>query len=229
MVDEWSPFERPGLLRIAHRAANTLDGLRAAEKAKCDVAEADVWYYRGRLEVRHSKTMGRVPLLWDRWLLQPAWRPRLTLEELANEAEHGTLLMLDLKGGHRDLSEAVIAEMRRNAEGQRYLVCSQWWDSLEPFKDVEEAFVIHSAGSARMVRDVVTRLSWGQRHAVAAHRKLLSKAVVERLHEHAESVISWPINTRAALEQVREFGVDGITSDSIELLEEEGRRAERET
>jgi glycerophosphoryl diester phosphodiesterase len=126
--------------------------------------------------------------------------------------------MLDLKGGHRDLSDAVIAEMRTIAPETPYMVCSQWWDSLEPFRQVDEAFVMHSCGNARMVREVVTRLNWGARHAVAAHRKVLSKEVVARLHEHAEAVVSWPINTPEALAQVRGYGVDGITSDSIELL-----------
>ena len=224
MAEGWSPFGRPGMLRIAHRAANTLEGLRAAEDARCDVAEADIWYYRGRLEVRHTKTMGPVPLLWDRWLLEPAWRPRLSLAELASAAKHETLLMLDLKGGHKRLSEAVISEMRAVAPGQRYMVCSQWWDSLEPFRHVEEAFVMHSAGNAGMVRDVVKRLTWGRRHAVAAHRRLLSKAIVDTLHLHAEAVVSWPINTRTALEEVRGYGVDGITSDSIPLIEEEAER-----
>ncbi|HMO54791.1 MAG TPA: hypothetical protein PJ994_09830 [Tepidiformaceae bacterium] len=218
MSEGWSPFHAGGVLRIAHRAANTLAGLRAAEDAGCDVAEADIWYYRGRLEVRHTKTMGPVPLLWDRWLLEPAWRPRLSLAELVAEARHQTLLMLDLKGGHRSQSEAVIAEMRAIAPGARYMVCSQWGDSLEPFREVDEAFVMHSCGNARMVRDVVTRLNWGARHAVAAHRKLLSTDAVARLHEHAEAVVSWPINTMAAFEQVRGYGVDGITSDSLELL-----------
>lgn len=218
MSEGWSPFDGKRVLRIAHRAANTLAGLRAAEEAGCDVAEADVWWYRGSLEVRHTKTMGRVPLLWDRWSLEPAWRPRLSLAELVAASNHETVLMLDLKGGHSSLSEAVIAAMRSVAPGTRYMVCSQWWDSLEPFREVDEAFVMHSCGNARMVQDVVTRLTWGQRHAVAAHRKLLSKSVVERLHEHAEAVVSWPVNTMAAFEQVRDYGVDGITSDSIALL-----------
>lgn len=220
MAEGWSPFDGRHVLRIAHRAANTLKGLRGAEEAGCDVAEADIWYYRGRLEVRHTKTMGPVPLLWDRWSLEPAWRPRLSLAELVAAAGKETLLMLDLKGGHREQSAAVINEMRSVAPGTRYMVCSQWWDSLEPFREVDEAFVMHSCGNARMVRDVITRLTWGQRHAVAAHRKLLSRAVVERLHEHAEAVVSWPINTMAAYQEVRGYGVDGITSDSIPLLEE---------
>ncbi len=234
MAEGWSPFDGRHVLRIAHRAANTLAGLQAAEDAGCDVAEADIWYYRGRLEVRHTKTMGPVPLLWDRWLLEPAWRPRLSLAELVAAARHETVLMLDLKGGHRGLSEAVISEMRATAPDTRYMVCSQWWDSLEPFRAVDEAFVMHSCGNARMVREVATRLTWGQRHAVAAHRKLLSKAVVERLHEHAEAVVSWPINTMVAFDEVRGYGVDGITSDSIALLREleergeKGREGERE-
>ena len=46
------------LLHVAHRAGNTPDLLTAALADGADLVEADVHLYRGRLEIRHTKTMG---------------------------------------------------------------------------------------------------------------------------------------------------------------------------
>lgn len=43
-------------LAIAHRAGNDLRALGAAARAGVDLIEADIWPWRGRLEVRHLKT-----------------------------------------------------------------------------------------------------------------------------------------------------------------------------
>ena len=51
---------------VAHRAGNDLELLRCAARARSRVIEADVHLYAGRLEVRHLKTLGPFPVLWDR-------------------------------------------------------------------------------------------------------------------------------------------------------------------
>ena len=79
---------------MAHRAGNDLARLREAERLGA-VVEADVRLWRGRLEVRHLKTIGPVPILWDRWELASPFAPRLELHALLAAARPGTQLMLD--------------------------------------------------------------------------------------------------------------------------------------
>jgi hypothetical protein len=68
---------------VAHRAGNQLDLLRAAEADHCGaIVEADVHLFRGRLEIRHLKTLGPLPVFWDRWQIAPPWRPHLLLSDL---------------------------------------------------------------------------------------------------------------------------------------------------
>ena len=67
---------------VAHRAGNDLAQLRAAEEIGLDLVEADIRLFRGRLEVRHLKTLGPIPVLWDRWRLANPFAPRLQLDEL---------------------------------------------------------------------------------------------------------------------------------------------------
>ena len=53
------------VLAIAHRAGNSLTELRQAAALGVDAIECNV-HERGRLEVRHLKTAGPLPFLWDR-------------------------------------------------------------------------------------------------------------------------------------------------------------------
>lgn len=202
-------------LIVAHRAANRLDLLAEALEAGADMIEADVWYHRGRLEVRHSKTLGPVPIRWDRWSLERGWRLPLLLEDVVPFVAGRTRFMLDLKGGHSELSGGVMRLMHALADGAPYVVSSQWWEALAPFQEVEEATVLYSAGSARMLRALEAREGWGMREGVAAHRRLLSEAAVARFHEKMEVVASWPINRAEQLAEVGRWGVDWAISDTL--------------
>ena len=209
--------QRP--LAVAHRVGNHLDQLAAAEEAGIDVVEADIWNYRGRLEVRHTKTMGPVPLLWDRWSLEPAWRPPLLLEDLLAAAHPETELMLDLKGNDPATPPAIIDTVERVTPGRRYAVCSQSWDLLEGFRDASHVRVVHSVGNRAALEEVGSRLTWHDNHAISVNQKLLSPARVERLLSLAPTVMTWPINSPRTLRRVLAWGVNGIISDNPALLE----------
>src|SRR3954470_21371543 len=98
---------------VAHRAGNDLALLRRAERVRARLIEADVHLRRGRLEVRHLKTLGPLPVLWDRWYLASPRTPRLELQELLASAAPDTALMLDLKGRDPELSRRVGALLDR--------------------------------------------------------------------------------------------------------------------
>lgn len=222
-----NPPRAPGRdwpLTIAHRAGNHLDQLAAAERDGIDLVEADIWPYQGRLEVRHTKTMGRVPLLWDRWSLEPAWRPRFLLEELLEAAGPGTELMLDLKGTDTSSPRAIIETVERVTPGRRYAVCSQSWDLLEGFRDAPHVRVVHSIGNTRALAEVGERLTWQENQAISVNQKFLGPAQVERLLGLAPTVMSWPINDARLLRRVIGWGVNGIISDNPALLAEVVRR-----
>jgi glycerophosphoryl diester phosphodiesterase len=223
-VERFSP-SRP--LTVAHRAGNDLDKLAAAESAGIDVVEADVWPYRGRLEVRHTKTMGPVPLLWDRWSLEPAWRTQLQLEELLEAASPKTELMLDLKGTDASSPQAIMEAVERVTPGRQYAVCSQSWDLLEGFRDEPHVRVVHSIGNRRALEEVEQRLTWHANHAISVNQKFLGPSQVQRLLGLAPTVMTWPINTRRQLRRVLRWGVNGIISDNPALLAEVVRKREQ--
>lgn len=207
------------LLAIAHRAGNSLRRLALAEAAGADVVEADVFFNEGRLEVRHSKTMGPIPLLWDRWSLEPGWRRRLELEDVVRAARPETTLMVDMKRYVPGFVGAVIATMRRAAPGRRYWVCSQSWEVVEPFEEVDEARPVYSIGKGDVLSLAFERFRPGDRVSISIHRRLLDAATVERLRERADLLMTWPVNDMAMVERVHGWGVNAVTTDRLEIVE----------
>ena len=119
---------------IAHRGGNDLAALDRAKATGVDLAELDVWLHGGALEVRHLKTMGPIPLLWDRWRLVPGWIPRLRIEQVLESASRDIRLMIDLKSKTLALSEALIAVLARQLPGAPYTVTARNWPLLAPSK-----------------------------------------------------------------------------------------------
>ncbi len=205
-------------LLVAHRAGNSAEHLRTATDIGVDLIEADVWPYRGRLEVRHLKTMGPVPLLWDKWALVSARAPRLLLHDMLAGVGPGTRLMLDLKGGDERPARTVADTMSREMEGRAYTVCSRSWHLLDAFRDQPHVHVVHSIGTERELRAARRLLPDRPGDGISVQRRLLNAERVEALRRLAPVVMTWPINTRAHLRQVLDWGVNGVISDELELL-----------
>ena len=170
------------------------------------------------MEVRHLKTVGPLPILWDRWMLAPPWAPRLMLDELLEAAGPQTELMLDLKGRHPRLARAVGACLDAHGAGRRITVCSRNWRALRPLAQRADVRIVHSVGS-RMQLAALRRLLRGRTLAgVSIHRRLLDAAVVAELKRDVETLMSWPVETAAEARRLATWGVDGLISSGFEDL-----------
>lgn len=215
------PRSSPHPLIVAHRAANDLAALRRAEATGVDLVEADVWYWRGRLEVRHLKTLGPLPLLWDRWRLEGAWRRRLLLDALVRAAQPTTEFMFDLKGRDPALPPLLLATMERLAAGRRYTVSSQSWRLLEPFRAVDGVRVVHSVGNVRMLRALPRRLGGHAAAAVAIDHRVLTPARAEALRRITPTLFAWSVNDVRRANELVTWGVNGLISDAYTLHQAE--------
>ncbi len=170
----------------------------------------------GRLEVRHLKTIGPIPILWDRWFLVNPFTPRLLLGDLLAGVEPGEHLMLDLKG----LRSAVGRRVRRELAGHRHpvAVCSRNWRALEQLRGLPDVELIHSVGSPRQLRALLRRFGPSSLQGVSINAALLTPRVVAQLRERATTVMSWPIRTRAQADQLVAWGVRGLITEHPEAL-----------
>ena len=205
------------LLAVAHRSGNSVEGLRQALAAGVDLVEADVHAYRGRLEVRHLKTMAGLPYLWDRdQVLHRRRHSGLELAELIAALGDDHRLMIDLKGVHPRLASSVAGLLQDVEPGRSLTVCTKSWWMLDAF-DVPVRRVL-SAGSRRGMARLRARVARGPVHGVSVRRSLLTPAVVEELHRGTDLVLVWPVDTAAALTDARRLGVDGVISKDLDLL-----------
>ena len=159
---------------VAHRAGNRLADLWAAEHLRSTLVEADVRLYRGRLEVRHLKTAGPLPVLWDRWQVVAPWRPRLQLYELLAATSDETELMLDLKGRNERLATLALAAIEPYFGRRRFTVCARRWSMLDAFAG-HPVRRVHSVGNARQLRRLLSRFAGQQ-----ARRRLDTRAPARR-------------------------------------------------
>jgi glycerophosphoryl diester phosphodiesterase len=210
------------VLAIAHRAGNSLAGLATANDLGVDVIECDVHERRGRLEVRHLKSAGPLPFLWDRWELASASAPRLGLAELLAADHHGTTFMLDLKGRHPRTSRAVAELLHEVGHSRPLLACGRWWPSVEGLAaNLEYVRPVLSARTRGELLRLRRRLVTGPApYAVSVHVSLLEADVVAELHRHVERVMTWPVNDQEVLERVLGLGVTGVISDEATILAE---------
>ncbi|NYD41734.1 glycerophosphodiester phosphodiesterase [Nocardioides panaciterrulae] len=206
-------------LAIAHRAGNSLAGLHAANDLGVDVIECDVHQHRGRLEVRHLKTAGPLPFLWDRWELASASAPRLGLRELLEADEKGTTFMLDLKGRRIGTARAVARLLHELGHRQPLLVCARYWPAVEVLATRDYVRPVLSARNRAELGRLRQRVAAGPPvHGVSVHATLLDEPLVASLREHVEVVMTWPVNDEATLDAVLAVGANGIISDEPAVL-----------
>lgn len=204
-------------LAVAHRAGNRLEDLRMAEALGVDLIEADVHWYFGRLEVRHEKTLGPLPVFWERWRFVRLPAPRLQLDRLLEAAAPGTELMLDLKGPDPRLARAVAAAVS-DRDGTAGLTVSarNWW-LLRPFAALSGVRRVRSVGS-RFQLKILLGLTRGSLDGVSIHEELLDMETVRSLHRRTPLILTWGARTAERVEQLRQLGVDGIITEDPAFL-----------
>jgi len=205
-------------LKVAHRAGNDLDALRSALAAGADLVEADVHAYRGRLEVRHHKSLGPW-WLWERGELvrRRDW-PTLQVHELLTALDGDQRLMLDLKGVHPRLAGKLASLLRRVVPDGVVTVCTQHWWMLGAFRDLTNVRLVLSAGSRRGLRRLRARLRTRPTYGVCVHRRLLTPEIVSELRRNASVVLTWPVDTEHAVLDAERLGVDGLIGKDLRLL-----------
>jgi hypothetical protein len=201
---------------VAHRAGNRLADLEEAQRLRGALVEADVRLYRGRLEIRHLKTVGPLPILWDRWTLAAPWSQRLQLHTLLEATAAETELVLDLKGRRMRLSERVLEALGPYLGRRPFTVCARHWRLLEPFADAPVRCA-HSVGNGRQLRRLLQR-GGARVEGVSIHERLLDTETATQLRQVAGMIMTWPVNHPERARELLRLGIDGlITDDAVTI------------
>jgi glycerophosphoryl diester phosphodiesterase len=210
------------VILVAHRAGNDLADLHRAQAAGASMVEVDVWYFRGRLEVRHARTIG--PWWSQRWdahghrpYLIPQSAPRLDLAQIRAQLNPGVGLMLDLKGLDPRTGPAVHAEIGDSPsrdDSAPIVISSRTWRHLRPFRPDQ---LVYSCGSPRQIRRVIEAVVLRSGAAIGVDSALLTPAIGARLRNASPQLYGWGITTAIQLHQAVERGVTHAIVDDVTL------------
>jgi glycerophosphoryl diester phosphodiesterase len=170
--------------------------------------------------VRHLKTLGPIPILWDRWRLANPFAPRLVVGDLLAAFAGTAELVLDLKGRDPRLAHEVLAAVEPHlGTGERITICARHWPLVELLRGADGVRALHSVGSARQLRRLRRRQGGARLEGVTIHERLLDSRTVQELRELADLIFTWPINTVERAHELVRLGVDGLISDRPGLLQ----------
>jgi glycerophosphoryl diester phosphodiesterase len=199
---------------VAHRAANTLEQLIEAVGQGASVVEADLQWYHGRIELRHLKTVGPLPIFWDQWYLANPFRRYLRLEELLEELPQGVELILDLKGRSRRLAREALAQITPLLDrGVHITVCARHWPLLQVFQSRADVRCVYSVGKRRQLERLLHSAEKRPFGGISIHQELLDRETIARVIEAAETVMTWPVNSEDRARELLAQGVHGLISD----------------
>ncbi len=229
-------------VRIAHAFGNHRDTLRQALATDVDMIEVDVWFRAGRIEVRHERRLGRVPLLLDRrrrgvptgaWSLPLPRRGYVRLDlnpfrlaELLEETTGQKRLLVDVKSTDPTTATAFAAELVRefqNAEAEEWVaVCGQYWPVLDRLREAGRSIEVRYSMQAdeqwqRYVE--MARQDDGARRVCIWHR-MLNEERAAFLRENEVDAYCWTVDDRREAQRLVELGVDGVISNDLGLLRE---------
>jgi glycerophosphoryl diester phosphodiesterase len=207
------------LLTVAHRAGNTIAGLRAALQAGVDLVEADVHLFRNALEVRHRKAIGK-HLFWDNWWEVDRRRDLVLpqLSEVLAAANGEPRLMLDLKGPALAVAPHVAALLKEVAPDVPVTVCTKQWRMLDAFEGLPHVRRVLSVNNPVQLRRLRAGLRRRPAFGVSIRRQLLTPEIVAELLRATTTVMVWPVDTEPALEHARRLGVTSVISKDLALL-----------
>ncbi|HEY2834109.1 MAG TPA: glycerophosphodiester phosphodiesterase [Sporichthyaceae bacterium] len=205
---------------IAHRAPASAAGCAELVALGVSVFEIDVQAIDGVLVSSHFLPLGGLGRLRrDRWSLTVRRRAarEIALAGAVAMVPEPARILLDLKTdtgeAAAELVEYLVAD---GLDPARCLVSTKGWHTLEALRG-------HGYPTWRTVADptaLATVLSGAPvpDAAVTVQHRLLTAEVVARLHAAGTPVMTWTVNDSARATALIDLGVDGVTSDSVEVL-----------
>jgi glycerophosphoryl diester phosphodiesterase len=241
-----------GPVRIAHGFGNSRRRLARALSGPVDLIETDVRFQDGKMVVRHERKLGPLPVLIDektslhigsehgwrlllwRWFIALQRNP-LALQEVLAEAKDKRGLLLDLKGRYGDREEALaqaLAEMlERMGMEEQATICGQNWTLLGHLRAAAPHLKVHySIDSADQLRAFQAMLERDPIRRICLNHSLAEEPVIERLRGLGMTIYTWAVDDLPRAHELLEMGVDGIISNSLEMLGllDAGHRQERQ-
>lgn len=152
-------------------------------------------------------------LLQDHWRLRTAGREPL-LDDVLAQVPAGARVVLDLKETRTARRAQLVEQVTTLGGRDRLAVSSPLVEDLAPLRRAG----FETWRTLKNRRALQAALAGIDEPAVSVRHTLLDAAALRRLHEVVPTVIAWTVNSSRRAAQLRDWGVDGVTTDRLEVL-----------
>jgi hypothetical protein len=223
-------------LGIAHAFGNRHDRIDEALASRIHAIEADVWFLRGELWVRHAHRLGALPILVDvpssRASL-PWWRrltvgfdtAPVTLRSVLRRNDRRRPMLLDVKGSYgptdaRAFATALLRSIEDFGAPDQDEVCGQNWKVLDAFRAVTtKVRVRYSIQRKSQWSRFSDRLRTGPMpRSISIHHGLVDSQRASFLRRHGIGAYCWTVDSPGRARELVAEGVEGIISNDLSLL-----------
>lgn len=203
----------------AHRAGNSRQAAVRAIEAGADLIETDIWLHRGRLELRHKQTLGPIPILWERWAIEPGWKPRYLLRDLLHDVPEDVLIFLDFKGKAMGLGPAVVKELEQYAPNRLVATCGRNYPQLQTIDDHPNIITFYSVGDDEEWPIAQELIRTSSTPALSIRADLATPERIDWMNQLGGPVVCWGVENPEEMDRLTAIGVDGFTTDNPSIIE----------
>jgi hypothetical protein len=209
------------LLAIAHRTPATRERCAALSAAGATVFEIDVQAIGDDLVVSHylpvHPLLPRVRRDRRRFTVRRRGRVEAALADTVSSLPAGAEILLDLKVDRGPAAHALVEHIAAaGPDPARCYASTKGWATLpalaaagyRTWRTIGDPAALTAALAMPELPD----------DAVTVKHTLLTAEVVARLRERVPRVMTWTVNDPVRARDVIGYGVDGVTTDSVEVL-----------
>jgi glycerophosphoryl diester phosphodiesterase len=129
-----------------------------------------------------------------------------------------TPLFIDFKGSWPWLGPQAIDAIEQVQHGRQVIVCGRAWSQLDPIETLPNVHVFYSVGNEAELDMVWEKLVEQAHPSISIHHALLAPNTIERLNSLGTTIVAWTVNDLELARRLFRDGVDGFTSDNVDLL-----------
>ncbi len=209
------------MLAIAHRTPATRERCAALGAAGATVFEIDVQTFGEELVVSHylplHPLLPRVRRDRARFTVRKRGRMEVALAATVDALPAGAEVLLDLKADRGPAAHALVERIVAGGpDPARCYASTKGWDTLpalaaagyRTWRTIADPGTLTAALALPEIPD----------HAVTVRHTLLTAEVVTALRERGPRVMTWTVNDVGRARELMALGVDGITTDSPDVL-----------
>jgi glycerophosphoryl diester phosphodiesterase len=196
---------------IAHNSGNVIGTAVEALAYDADIIEIDVVLVQGRLYAAHWSPFR---FIGDRFFHGP------TLDEVWGAAAQAEVIKLDLKGASNEMVDILLAFLANRRRANQVIVVSDKPKILARLPRAEAGVIrMLSVRDGRALRKLLGDADLSAIDGVSVRHDLLTGDSMTSLKEKGLIVFAWTVNDPERMNELVEYGVDGITTDNLAILQ----------